>query len=307
MKIILLFVLLFACNHQLNAQNSPLAVIPFELKSDSRIYIKCRINNSDTLTFLFDTGAGAMVINKDIIGKKLNLDFDSEVNNQGANGENKVKKSNVNMFSFGGIKLEKISFLAIPYGNAAFDGVFGFNLMMKYIIDINYRKKLMFFYDPKNYLYQTDSYDKFDLKFGLGVPTIKASLVMGPRKVTGEFELDSGGDSGLILARHFTNVNRIASQFKQVAQASIMGSDGVVTTTPIVVVPEILLKNKRFYRLPALLSASASGLLANSKLAGIFGNLYLKRFDMILDFGHQKIYLKSNDLLHMPYYDFLIK
>jgi hypothetical protein len=77
---------------QLHAQNKPVATLPFELKSDNRIYIKCRVNQSDTLTFLFDTGAGAMVINESILGKKLNLVLDSTANNVGTNGAGKVKE-----------------------------------------------------------------------------------------------------------------------------------------------------------------------------------------------------------------------
>ena len=37
--------------------------IPFELGGDSRIYIRCRVNESDTLRFLFDSGATDMVVN----------------------------------------------------------------------------------------------------------------------------------------------------------------------------------------------------------------------------------------------------
>ena len=307
MKAFSILILVLICHHYLDAQNKPLSVVPFELKSDSRIYIKCRVNNSDTLTFLFDTGAGAMVINSAIIGKKVDLNLDSETNNLGANGINKVKLSTKNTMTFGSIQIDSVAFLAIPYGKVAFDGVFGFNLMKDYVIEINYHKKLMYFYASKNYMYETSGYDHFDLKFGLGVPTFKASLTVGDKKVAGDFEMDTGGDSGLILASYFSTKHNLAQQFKQVAKAAITGSDGVSTAIPIVMVPEIYLANKHFYRIPALLSNTTTGLLANPGLTGIFGNLFLKRFDMILDIAHHQVFLKPNDLVHTSYYEFLVK
>jgi len=250
MKAFSVLILVLICHHYLDAQNIPLSIVPFELKSDSRIYIKCRVNNSDTLTFLFDTGAGAMVINSAIISKKVDLNLDSETDNQGANGTNKVKLSTKNTITFGGIQADGVAFLAIPYGEAAFDGVFGFNLMNDYVIEINYHKKLMYFYASKNYVYETGGYDHFDLKFELGVPTFKATLIVRDKKVEGDFEMDTGGDSGLILASYFSTKHNLAQQFKQVAKAAITGSDGVSTAIPIVVAPEISLANNVFTAYP---------------------------------------------------------
>ena len=66
----------------LNAQDT----IPFNLGNDNRIYLKAAVNNSEPLTFIFDTGANAMVVNTTITDSKLNLKFDSETENTGANG-----------------------------------------------------------------------------------------------------------------------------------------------------------------------------------------------------------------------------
>ena len=199
MKTIILSFLLIIPFSLLHAQQKPLVTLPFELKSDNRIYIKCRVNQSDTLTFLFDTGAGAMVINESILGKKLNLVFDSETNNVGANGENKVKTSTKNNLFFGNIRTDSVTYLTIPYGDVPFDGVFGNNVMKKYVIEINYHKKLLCFYDPEHYEFDTKQYDKFDLKFILGVPAITAALFIDDKKIIAPFEMDTGGDSGLII------------------------------------------------------------------------------------------------------------
>ncbi|SDT61154.1 Aspartyl protease [Mucilaginibacter mallensis] len=307
MKNLILALLLITISLQLHAQNKPIATLPFELKSDNRIYIKCRVNQSDTLTFLFDTGAGAMVINESILGKKLNLVLDSTANNMGSNGESKVKKSTHNKLSFGNIDIDSVTYLAIPYGDAPFDGVFGNNLMKKYVIEINYHKKRIYFYNSKDYVLSAKAYDKFQLKFTLDVPTIDASLFIDSAQIKGTFEMDTGGDSGLIISDYFSKNNHIAQKLKQVATAESTGSDGVKTGVSIVIMPEVTLGTKSFYRIPALLSGAQSGVLGSQQLAGIFGNAFLKRFDMILDLQHNQLFLKPNDYLYTPYYEFLVK
>jgi hypothetical protein len=303
----LLLVILSLISFHSYAQNKSVAILPFELKSDNRIYVKCRVNQSDTLTFLFDTGAGAMVINESILGKKLNLVLDSSANNVGSNGESKIKASTHNKLSFGNINMDSITYLAIPYGDAPFDGVFGNNLMKKYIIEINYHKKLIYFYNINDYVLNATAYDKFDLKFVMDVPTISASLSIDSAQIKGTFEMDTGGDSGLIIADYFSKNNHLKEKLKQVATAGSIGSDGTKTETSIVIMPEVTLGTKSFYRIPSLLSGAQSGVLGSGQLAGIFGNAFLKRFDVILDLQHNQLYLKPNDYLYTPYYEFLVK
>lgn len=45
------------------AQNQPIDKISFELTDNNEIFIKCKVNETDSLTFLFDTGANGTVIN----------------------------------------------------------------------------------------------------------------------------------------------------------------------------------------------------------------------------------------------------
>ena len=307
MKKLALFILLFGVALQLRGQNKPLAALPFELRSDNRIYIKCRVNQSDTLIFLFDTGADDMVINSDILGRKLDLVLDSATTNVGLNGESKIKESTHNKLFFGGLVADTVTYAVIPYGNSGFDGVFGNNLMRNYVVEINYHKKLLYFYSRKDYVIDHQLYDQFELKYVMGVPTISACLFINHKKVKGTFEMDTGGDSGLIISAGFAKANDLAKQLKQVAMASALGSDGVSTKSAIVVVPEIRLADKRFYRVPALLSGMQGGVFAGGQLSGIFGNAFLKRFDVVLDLQRNIIYLKPNDYLYTPYYGFLVK
>jgi hypothetical protein len=179
--------------------------------------------------------------------------------------------------------------------------------MKKYIIEINYHKKLIYFYNIKDYVLNARAYDKFELKFIMDVPTITASLFIDSAQMKGTFEMDSGSDSGLIISDYFSKNNHIAQKLKEVAKAGSLGSDGTKTETSIVIMPEVTLGTKSFYRIPSLLSGAQSGVLGSQQLAGIFGNAFLKRFDVILDLQYNQLFLKPNDYLYTPYYEFLVK
>jgi predicted aspartyl protease len=289
------------------AQNTPVTILPFELRQDNRIYIKCRVNDTDALTFMFDTGANSMVINRDILDKKLKMALDGESDNLGANGAGKVPVSAKNTLGFGNIKIENTKFVAISYGENSFDGVFGSNIMAGYVIEIDYDKKELRFYTPKSYVYKTGEYDRYKIEERSGVFVTASSLNIGKKKYKGYFEIDTGGDGELQLTSPFVAKYQLDKSFKKVATATATGSDGTSVDSPIVVVPEIQLGHKYFYRVPVILSTAKSGIFASTTIDGIYGNNFLKRFNMILDISRKQIFLKPNNLLHTPYYDFLVK
>lgn len=303
----LVFFCCFLISAGLYAQNVPLATLPFELRSDNRIYLKCQANGSDSLVFMFDTGAEPMVINQSILGKKLSMSFDGEVTNTGTNGTSKIKQSSNNKFSFGGILTDSISFVAIPYGDVPFDGVLGSTFMKRYIIEINYKKKKMSFYDPKTYRYTDKTYEKIKIQFINQLPMVEGFIIINGKKHKGKYELDTGSDDGLTMSTPFTSKYDLIHKFKSVAYTTSLGSDGTKNKAPLVILSEIGIADKHFYAIPATLSTANSGVSAYKNLSGMFGNGFLKRFDMIIDLSHNQIFIKPNNLIHTPYYDFLVK
>lgn len=295
----------------LSAQNKPIDKIPFELTDDNEIYIKCKVNETDSLTFLFDTGANGTVINSSILGRKINLNLDKEADNSGAHGVHKVKISSNNTLYFGNLKKESLDLLTIDYGADMFDGVFGTNIIDKYIVEIDYDKKELRFYEPDNYVYpdKNTTYRKF--KMGTlnngGLYTLKASIKLNGKKHKGVFVLDTGADAVMSLSQPFVEKYSFDKELKTVAKATSTGSEGISVESPIVVLPELQLNELHFYNVPSVLYTSGKGGFQETDRAGSFGNSFLKRFNIILDIPNMQIFLKPNNLLHSPYYDFLIE
>lgn len=293
------------------AQNKPIGKVPFEIKKDNRIYIKCKVNETDSLSFLFDTGANSTVINSYILGKKINLNLDKEKENNGAHGVHMVKISTNNTIQFGNLKKENLDLLTIDYGADEFDGVFGTNLINKYIVEIDYDKKELRFYEPKGYVYpdKNTSYRKF--KMGTAnngnLYTIKTSIILNKKKYKGNLVLDTGGDGEISLSQPFVEKYSFDTKMKTVAKATSTGSEGISVESPIVILPEIQLNSLHFYNIPSILYTTGKGGFLRKDRAGSYGNNFLKRFNIILDTPNMQIFLKPNNLLHLPYYDFLVE
>lgn len=54
-------------------------------------------------------------------------------------------------------------------------------------------------------------------------------------------------------------------------------------------------------------STLTSGMLSKEDIDGMMGNNFLKRFNMLIDFRNNKIYLQPNNYYYTPFYDSLIK
>ncbi|WP_343604945.1 retropepsin-like aspartic protease [Fluviicola sp.] len=275
------------------------SIVPFTLENNC-IYIYCKVNNTDSVRFLFDTGANSSVINTES-GKKLSLQIDGKSVNEGSNGSNEVPTSANNRISFGGIVKNQVPLMLIPFGTTDFDGVFGTNLMNKHLIEIDYNRRVMKFYEPGTSKIDLSSYDKLKIHFVDSYPAISCSIVVKGKTYKGLFGLDSGANDALTIASPYEKKNKFKEKTEQIATASFQGSDGSQYEMAIVLAPELNIGEKSFYAIPMNLSSASEGIDATEKMAGFFGNNFLKRFDIVLDLPNGYIYFKPNELLYSPF------
>ena len=86
-KAYFLFILIATVNGYAQPIN-PVTKIPFELEGN-HIFIQLTINHSEQLDFVFDTGAGATVINSET-AEKLNFTSNKTNTTIGAAGKNSI-------------------------------------------------------------------------------------------------------------------------------------------------------------------------------------------------------------------------
>lgn len=283
------------------SQSNPVTTVPITVEGNS-IYIYCKVNERDSLKFLFDTGADGTVINKSSL-EKVNLNVDGKSINVGSNGQNEVESSSENELILGTIKKNEVFFTIIPFGTDAFDGVLGTDMMKGHIIEIDYDRGLIKFYaeDDKNIILQ--GYTKLKIYSDIYPTYIKSTISVGEKKFKGLFGLDTGADDALTLASPFVRKNDLTDKGDKIGLSRSEGSDGSVYESIIIQLPEIEFAGKHLYNVPASLSNSTEGIDASDKLAGFYGNAVLKKFNMIIDYKNQLIYFKLNQNLYSDFFD----
>lgn len=283
------------------AQSNPIASLPFTVEKNC-IYFYAKVNEADSIKFLFDTGADGSVINKQSLNK-LQLKLDGKSLNQGSNGTNEVESSTKNEITIGNIIKKDVLITIIPFETNIFDGIFGTNLMKGHIIEIDYNKQVLNFYSKDDKSIDYKNYTKLKLHTK-GYPTIvKSSMIVNGKKYSCFFGLDTGADDALTLASPFAKKNDFLNKLPKIGSAGFQGSDGSEYEMPIVLLTEIILAEKHLYRLPIALSNATEGIDASEELAGFFGNAFLKKFNLILDYDNQTIYFKINKNLYKEYYE----
>lgn len=277
----------------------PISVLPFFLENNA-LYVYCKVNKTDSIKFLFDTGADGSVINSNS-KKKIPLKIDGKSENRGSNGVNTVDYSSQNTIQFGNIEKKEIRFTLIPYESAHFDGVFGTDLMKGKLIEINYHRHEIRFYEEDDRSVDLRGYEKIKLHMIDNYPAVESSILVNGKEYSGFFGLDSGADDVLTIASPFAKKNVLIKTMKTIGKATAQGSDGSVYEMPVVLCPAVKFAQKYLYNLPITLSGSTEGIDSTEKMAGFFGNQFLKRFDTVIDFKNGFIYFKMNKNLYSEF------
>ncbi|MFL9843950.1 aspartyl protease family protein [Flavobacterium rhizosphaerae] len=299
MKVILTFVVLI-CNIVTYSQAKPQAVIPFTIEKNV-VYIYCKVNATDSLKFMFDTGANGSVINRSS-GKNPDIKITGSSLNTGSNGSNEVEQSDNNVVAFGDIKRQDVSLNIIDFQTDAFDGVFGTDLMKGNIVEIDYNRNEIRFYNQQATDIIYDRYEKLKLNFIDNYPAIESIIVIEGKEYKGIFGLDSGADDLLTIAAPYAKKHKLSEKMRNIGSATAQGSDGSVYEMQVMLCPIINFSGKYLYNIPAMLSESTEGIDSTEKMAGFFGNNLLKRFNTIIDFNRGFIYFKLNKNLYFDVY-----
>jgi hypothetical protein len=271
--------------------------IPFTIGDDHRIYLNGKINNSDTISFLFDTGASGSVISVPTIDKKVKVTLDGSVLNEGSDGVERVKTSSKNNIEINGLLWNDAQLYAIDFGESQFDAILGWVAFQNKVLKINYETKKMIVYDSLPKI--PKEYSKIDFKIIDGIPYIKCKMIIDGKEIEEWFDFDSGSDGALSISNEFASNNQIQSKLPKVAESSTIGSTNIEIKNDVLLLPRLKVGSFELYNIK--LNVPQKDPDTPDKLGNI-GNLILKRFTTIIDFANKCMYLKPNNLFYSTMY-----
>ncbi len=287
---------LFSCGR--NSTKVPLrfAEISFST-SGNWIFIKLRINNSDSLNFIIDSGVDETIINKRT-AELLNCKFDKKANFSGALGSDSVCFSENNTIEVGNLKIDSIILGQVPLENleqtfgVTIDGFIGEALFKRYVVNIDFEKeRIQLFLDEKNFI-QKDSLFSIDLKIISKVPVIKTEFIINNfDTMFGRFMVDLGYRNSIAFNTPFVNKNNLIAKIDNYYSFNATGilAEGKSYMARL---KSFILGNQNLNNITYMVSLSSSGTLSTDEYDGIIGMDVLTRFSSVcFDYRNNKMYL----------------
>lgn len=270
--------------------------IPFILTSFNAIKVKAVINETDTLNLHFDVGSFGFHFTRDAILKKTKLlpnQADALAGNTKPNYNNLNKAVKLQMGTMVWNQQE-----ILPTGITAheMDGRFGWDLFEGKVVEINYDHNVLIIHSelPKT----LKGYVKSKMGFARSFPYIKGTFEIANKKYIGNFSMDTGSEQAIILDSTWVAKQNFPQGLKLIKSSVLRDPRGVKYEIRVVESPLFKINSFALTDIPTLLLGSKNpvGFEMN-----YLGNDLLKRFNMILDFKNDCLYLKPNKLTGLKY------
>ena len=264
--------------------------IPFEFVGN-HIYLRARVNNSEPLWFLLDSGATASYLGVQQ-AKALKV----------ADQENSVKGVSI---SLPGARLLNQDFSLRPlgfdpYDGHAIDGMFGYDFINRFVIEIDYVNRTVNLYDPKNYKYSGfgDIIPLIMLEDDSGgkVPLVRVKIMQrGRAPIEGKLIADLAVRAGITFNTPFVEANKLLQPTQKTIQA-VLGAGAMVRESkqPIGRLPNIQLGCFTIQNPVAIFFQDKQGVMASPEFDGLIGSEILRRFKVIFDYSRQQMILEPN-------------
>ncbi len=271
--------------------------VPMEMNRELT-FIKVQVNGSDTLNFLFDTGASGTLIDSDAYSR-IQLNTTGSSVNIGASGARPVTSSKGNILSIGGFKLKGFPLYgtSLAHMDAAFgkrvDGIIGYDIFCNYVVEVDH-------VNLKFNLYKNINTDIVNGAFKLKLKSIEKKMVCQAlltiadgTTIPANLMIDSGSLSDLRLYSPFVKRWNLVDSTKIYEYVYESGSTADIMKSPVehfrsVSFGEIIVN------LPSVVLCSENDRsYAHKKIHGLIGNQILRQFTLVIDEQHNALYLRK--------------
>lgn len=292
-------ILLFLFASTLSQGASPsLTTLPFHL-SGSHIFIDVRINDSEPMHFIFDTGAASTVINQRQ-AKRLKLSSDGFTPVRGRKGPSLAYYSRNSRMRMGGMLLEKVRVVHLPLDHIQralgknVDGIIGQDLLKHYVVQINYDTQTITLYDAQKFT-PPAGYHARPFEIISGRPYIEGVLTLDDgHTLSGRFQVDNGSGSSITLYSPTVEKHQLANKIGRTRTVYTMGFTGIVDRNDAGRLKNFDLGWCQLTNVPIRLNRSAYFKKAFHDGIGHIGNALLKRFNIVFDYHNKVSYWQPN-------------
>lgn len=281
--------------------------IPFVLEGE-HMTIKLKVNNTDSLLFVFDTGASTTVIDS-ATAEAISLKEISKTGISGASGNASYAVCQLDSILYKDLKLVnqravKASLASLSRSlGTEINGIIGADILRKYVTEINYDIACILLYKESSTVDFSNKGTSLPLNFSLGlsIPTVPVSIeLQNGEIISGEFLLDNGAGITTCINTPHVNDGGLLQKAGKTFKSSSKGLSSK-SGNYLAAAKSISFSGYTFSDIPFILEQSTQGVVSMRTVKGLLGNTILKRFNILLDYASQKVYIRPNDLFSTPF------
>lgn len=274
--------------------------IPFQMIGP-HLYIKVQTKNSDSLNFIFDTGATGGTIDS-LTAEKAGI---SQLNRKtvsvaGSGGVKNYTMAENQSLRFKNLEVNNVNFVLADLNSLSadlgtkLDGIVGYEILNQYITKIDFDQKVISLSKDIKTI-DTTGYTAIPFEFNKNVmiPRFPISITLdNGERFTGRVMFDTGNAFSLIVGTPFSKFHHFD---EKLGPTSITFGRGMHATTQdkVANIKSMDFQGFNFGKMPIRLTINEKAEARDGYL-GILGIEIIKRFNVILNYNTKKIYLKPN-------------
>lgn len=273
--------------------------IPVEIPITNQIYVQAKINNSEPLWFLLDTGSTWTFLDAT---KARELNIASE-------GNRTVETGQVRPISmtFAKNALLEISGAKVPVGPLAvmpirfkhapqIVGIIGSDLFKRFVIKIDYLDKTIELFEPRSYKYKGHG-ETLEMEIMEEIPHVVVSVSRASvNSLPAKLLVDTGAAQTIALYAPFVEQHKLLETTEGTVQIPAGGLGGGSIMRKVraktVKIGNVALDGPLIYFTPNRRAAGWRD--------GILGNGLLNRFNLIVDYSRKQVILEPSERLNTP-------
>lgn len=267
--------------------------IPFELLNN-HIYVQVKINGKGPFRMLCDTG-GANIVTPEV-AKQLGLATEGALQGRGVGEKSEdVALAKVDMLQVGDATLQNQVFAVFPLASfskvegVASAGLVGYEIFKRFVVTVDYEGSRLTLTLPEAFDYKGQG-TVVPFKFNNHIPQVEGEI----DGLAGKFDIDTGSRASLDLLGPFVEKHDLKAKYAPklegvtgwgvggparaaIGRAQVLKLGDVTVPAPVT---ELTLQQK--------------GAFTDPYVAGNVGAGVLKRFNIVFDYGRQRMIFEKN-------------
>jgi hypothetical protein len=265
--------------------------VPF-LFYGGHLFVEASVNGKAKVSFILDSGAGTNILDA-AYAEEMGLESAGDLPAKGLAGYGSAALTEIDSLSVDEITLFaqtmgilELSGLGLKTPDKL-GGILGYDLMSRFPFRIDYAAGRIVLYNPEKFT-PPDSAWGVDLEFFMKAPVVPAYY----GDIRGEFLIDLGNPVGVVLHRSFVDEHNLTETFTDIKDMSA-GISGVGGYSNVYAATgsDFKMGAMETETLPLMVAEAEGGIVESRKIDGNIGNLFLRDFSILMDYGRKKLYI----------------